>query len=326
MISHGTKQDNTGNAATAQGEVTSAYVRAAAEPTTSTRSVIGTGETLDAGVYTAGSTLEVSGSLTLDGENNPNAIFVFKAGSALNVDGGSTINLINGANDCNIYWQVTSSATVNTTANFHGTILALTSITALHDATVHGRLLARNGTVTLDDDHILVPDCTTGGGGSGSSGPSSTATSTTTPGASSTTAPTTVGITPRNGPTGGGTVVRLTGTGYVPGGTTVTVGGQKIPTSGVHVTSKTHLHFTMPAHGTGRVNVVVHTAGGTSQRAVFTYLATGVTSSAAGTTTTSLASTGAPVGALSGLAALLLLGGTAVLFVSRRRIGPKHHR
>jgi hypothetical protein len=105
--------------------------------------------------------------LTLDAQGDPNAVFVFQAASTLMVASSSSVNLINGADPCNVYWQVGSSATLGTGSTFLGTILALTSITANTGATIEGRLLARNGEVTLDTNVITVPECDGGNGGNG---------------------------------------------------------------------------------------------------------------------------------------------------------------
>ena len=75
------------------------------------------------------------------------------------------MKLINGASPCNVFWKVGSSATLGTTTSFKGTILALTSITLNTGATVDGRLLARNGAVTLDSNTINATDCSSGSGG-----------------------------------------------------------------------------------------------------------------------------------------------------------------
>ena len=57
--------------------------------------------------------------------------------------------------DCNIFWQVGSSATLGTSTAFEGHILALTSITMDTGATItEGSALARNGAVTLDANTI----------------------------------------------------------------------------------------------------------------------------------------------------------------------------
>jgi hypothetical protein len=113
------------------------------------------GTTLTAGVYDSLSgTFGITGTLTLDGEGDLNAVFIFKAASTLITESGSVVSLINGAHVCNVFWQVGSSATIKTSSTFVGTILALTSITVNTGATVDGRVLARNGAVTLDSNTI----------------------------------------------------------------------------------------------------------------------------------------------------------------------------
>ena len=69
------------------------------------------------------------------------------------------MKLVNGAQACNVFWQVGSSATLGTTTVFAGNILALTSITMNNGVTLNGRALARNGAVTLIDDTITAPHC-----------------------------------------------------------------------------------------------------------------------------------------------------------------------
>jgi hypothetical protein len=69
------------------------------------------------------------------------------------------VNLINGARSCNVFWQVGSSATLGTGSTLRGTILALTSITVTTGVIVDGRVLARNGAVTLDSNKITKSSC-----------------------------------------------------------------------------------------------------------------------------------------------------------------------
>jgi cell division septation protein DedD len=117
------------------------------------------GRMLRSGVYTSPSSLALTGVLTLDGRGNPEAVFIFQAGAKLTTASASDINLINGAQSCSVFWQIGSSATLGTGSHFQGTILAKTSITATTGAVVRGRLLARNGAVTLDANTITRPRC-----------------------------------------------------------------------------------------------------------------------------------------------------------------------
>ena len=114
---------------------------------------------MKAGVYNSASSLGLTGTLTLDAENNPDAVFIFQAGSTLTTASSSVVAMINGAQACNVFWQVGSSATFGTASDFTGHVFALTSITATTGATFHGQLLARNGAVTLDTNTIVNDKC-----------------------------------------------------------------------------------------------------------------------------------------------------------------------
>ncbi len=162
IVSNGTIHRADGVAAGAQSDLTTAYNDAAGRsPTANVPGFISAGQTLAPGVYKASSSLDVGGSLTLDGGGDPNAVFIFQAPSTLVTDSASSVILTNGAQACNVFWQVGSSATLGTSSDFSGSILALTSISVDTGDTIAGRALARNGAVTLDDDTITSPTCAT---------------------------------------------------------------------------------------------------------------------------------------------------------------------
>jgi hypothetical protein len=119
------------------------------------------GQTLPPGVYTAPSTsLAVSsGSLTLDAQGDTNAVWIFQIGSTFDITPGLQVILANGAQASNIFWQVGSSATIDTTAVMQGNRLALTSITMNNGATLNGRALAINGAVTAGGSGGSLPAC-----------------------------------------------------------------------------------------------------------------------------------------------------------------------
>jgi serine protease AprX len=150
----------------AQSDLTIAYADAAARtPPVSAAADLG-GLTLTPGVYQNASSLGLTGTLTLDAQGDPNAVFVFQAGSTLITGSASQVKLVNGAQACNVFWKVGSSATLGTGTVLAGNILALTSISINDDVTLHGRALARNGAVTLINDTITAAHCATGAGGS----------------------------------------------------------------------------------------------------------------------------------------------------------------
>lgn len=143
----------------AQSDLTTAYNAAAGQPLTTSVAGDLVGMTLTEGVYRSTSSLALSGQLTLDGQGNPGSVFVFQVASTLITASASSIILINGAQACNVFWQVGSSATLGTASSFKGSILALTSVTAETNAVVEGRVLARNGQVSLDTNVITNPAC-----------------------------------------------------------------------------------------------------------------------------------------------------------------------
>jgi hypothetical protein len=161
LVLNGTQHTADANALSAQADLTTAYVNAAGRTPVTTVPVELAGRTLKPGVY-SGDTLGLTGTLTLDAAGDPSAVFIFKAASTLITGPGSRVNLINGASSCNVFWQVTSSATLGAGSTFRGTIMALTSISLNADVTVDGRVLARNGAVTLIRDNIRRLPCVVG--------------------------------------------------------------------------------------------------------------------------------------------------------------------
>jgi hypothetical protein len=100
-----------------------------------------------------------SGNLTLDAQGDTNAVWIFQVGTTLDVAVGLQVILANGAQASNIFWQVGSSATIDTTAVMQGNILAETSITVNSGATLNGRALALGGAVTAGGSGAALPVC-----------------------------------------------------------------------------------------------------------------------------------------------------------------------
>jgi hypothetical protein len=112
------------------------------------------GQILVAGTYTFASSVGLTGTLVLDGQDDPKSLFVFQIGSTLTTATSSSVVLINGAQACNVFFQVGSSATLGVATIFNGNILASTSITLLSGVSVNGGLYALNSAVSLINNRI----------------------------------------------------------------------------------------------------------------------------------------------------------------------------
>lgn len=153
-VVNGTVHNTDEVAALAKDDLTTAYGVAASLTPIATGLDNLTGSSLTPGVY-SGEALSVTGALTLAG--TAQSVWVFQAASALTIGSGAIITVTGGASACNVFWQVGSSATIGTGAQFVGTVMADESITAETAATITGRLLARTGAVTLDTNTLNAP-------------------------------------------------------------------------------------------------------------------------------------------------------------------------
>jgi hypothetical protein len=114
------------------------------------------GQTLAPGLYKSTSTLEISsGDLTLAGPAD--GVWIFQIASTLTTTAARQIILSGGAQAKNVFWQVGTSATLGTTSDFKGNILADQSITLNTGAVLNGRALTRIAAVSLDSNIVTKP-------------------------------------------------------------------------------------------------------------------------------------------------------------------------
>jgi hypothetical protein len=161
-VVNGATHATDGVAAQAQADLTTAYDVAAAQPVAPADDLTGIdlgGLALAPGAYRYTSSAQLTGALVLDAQGDPNAQFVFEIATSLTTASASSVLLVNGASPCNVYWQVGSSATLGSTTAFKGNLMALSSISLDANATVTGRVLARNGQVSLIDNVLDASAC-----------------------------------------------------------------------------------------------------------------------------------------------------------------------
>lgn len=145
----------------AKADLKTAYDDAAGQAADATVGAQLGGRTLVPGVYKAPSSTALTGSLTLDAKGDPDAVFIFQIGAGLTTASSSRVVLLNDAQSCHVFWQVGTSATLGTSTRFVGTLMALTSISLKTGARIEGRALARNGSVTLDNNVLTDTKCAT---------------------------------------------------------------------------------------------------------------------------------------------------------------------
>jgi hypothetical protein len=145
-----------GVALSAQNDAGTAYSALAGQPCNFNVSADLGGMTLVPGVYCSASSMGLTGTVTLDAQGDPNAVFVFKIGSTLTTASTSRVAVINSGQSCNVFWQIGSSATLGAGTAFTGTMIAQSSITLITGASASGRLLARTGAVSLDSNAVSV--------------------------------------------------------------------------------------------------------------------------------------------------------------------------
>jgi len=157
--------------AAAQRGLTTAYNQAASATCgTNLTGVNLGGMKLIPGVYCFATAAQLTGTLKLEAQGNPNAQWIFQMGTTLTTAPNSKVEVNlggKGGRGCNVYWQVGSSATVGKGSIFLGKILALTSIT-LDGGVFRGKALARNGAISISaTETVDGPQCVNAGAADG---------------------------------------------------------------------------------------------------------------------------------------------------------------
>lgn len=145
--------------AAAQTDLSAAYTAAVNVSSVTAASADIGGQTLVPGVYSNSSGLGVTGTLTLDAKGNPGAVFIFQTAGNLSTSASSQINLVNGGQACNVYWQVGNTTSLGTSSSFKGSILANSNFVGGAGATILGRILSLHGSIALNANTVTRPSC-----------------------------------------------------------------------------------------------------------------------------------------------------------------------
>ena len=144
----------------AVNDLQSAYDQIVAITTTKTphAAVFGNGETLTPGVYTTAAAAAFLGTITLDGQNDPNAVFIFRIGAAFNSGAGATVLLTNGASACNVFWVAEAAIGLGAITKIKGTIISHgAAVGAGAGCIIEGRMFTTAGAITSDTTTLTIP-------------------------------------------------------------------------------------------------------------------------------------------------------------------------
>ncbi len=120
----------------------------------------GSGEILNAGVYSIESAASVAGNLILDAQNNAEAVFIFKINGAFNTAAATTIMLANGAKACNVYWVAEGAIAMGASTNMAGTLMAHNgAVSMAAGGVIQGRMFSITGAVSVDAIRASLPLC-----------------------------------------------------------------------------------------------------------------------------------------------------------------------
>lgn len=135
-------------------DIVTAYNYIQGQPCNLITSTPGNGQTLFPGAYCIGSAVSLGGELILDGQNNPNSVFIFNIGGVLNTGENSKVTLINSASPSNVFWGVGGAVNIGANSFFTGTIIANGAMSMGASAILTGRILAMNAAISLNANTV----------------------------------------------------------------------------------------------------------------------------------------------------------------------------
>lgn len=117
---------------------------------------LGNGQTLTSGVYNTGAASTLNGNLTLNGQGDPNALFIIRIGGAFSANANSTVTLINSASSANVYWQIVGEFDLADGSVFMGNVVADGAIHLYGTSVLHGRALSTAGAISVVSNTVNI--------------------------------------------------------------------------------------------------------------------------------------------------------------------------
>ncbi len=139
----------------AHADLVAAYANAAARPSNFGLTGDLIGLTLHPGVHTNSGAIANTGTVTLDGDGDPDAVFIFQVGGALSMAAASKVILTNGTQAKNVFWQVNGAGAVGADAQFAGTLMTSAAIGVGANSLFNGRALAKTGAITTNSNQFF---------------------------------------------------------------------------------------------------------------------------------------------------------------------------
>ncbi len=148
----GVMNNTNGVSAQADADLTIAYNQLNdAVPNYFIAPLLGNGQVLQQGVYSLPSVSTLNLDLTLDAQNDPTAVFIFKINGAFSSAAFSEVKLINGAQACNVFWKIEGLVSLATGTIMKGTVIANNAAIIMNTGVnLEGRALSTSGAISVD--------------------------------------------------------------------------------------------------------------------------------------------------------------------------------
>ncbi|WP_018476254.1 T9SS C-terminal target domain-containing protein [Pontibacter roseus] len=145
-------------AAKAHQDAAAAFAAASGKPatTTLTNPNLG-GRTFTPGVYRLNGDANLAGELTLSGENNPNAVFIFHIKGDLATNFNAQMVLTRDASSAYVFWVVEGGISFGGSSSLIGNFIAKKNAVLNDGVALKGRVASLQGEVELNNNRLSIP-------------------------------------------------------------------------------------------------------------------------------------------------------------------------